>query len=390
MVHLAERSGPTRSLEPALRWLGREGEIEVLVPGGGQAARDLARYGAVTPVQYTALTLPRGISAAAAMTRRAAQDVRRLRAEIRRRRPDLVVILTSVLPSVLLAARLERIPAIVTVEELWTGRSVTGSNRAIPAKALLRLTETLASAVVCRTRTVADQFGGRRAPVFIAYPPISANGGGDRRSFREKHDLAAADPLIAVVGNLTVGRGQDLAIMAMPAILERNPGAICVLVGQPHPRAVDQEYAARLPGLAAAFGVDHQVRFIGFIPEIQDLFAACDLVVNPARIENFGRVACEALLAGLPVVSTRAGAITEILRDTRDALLVDVDDQDGLASAVNQILADRDLAKRLVDSGRASVLNRYTDEQSVDGFAAAVGAALPGAIAVSTASPPAR
>ena len=115
--------------------------------------------------------------------------------------------------------------------------------------------------------------------------------------------------------------------------------------------------------------------------EIEDVYAACDVVVNPARVnETFGRVSCEALMAGKPVVATRAGAIPEILRDGRDALLTDVDDVPQLAEAIGRILSDRELSQKLVSGGRERVEKMFSDASFVARFADALSSVLPGKV----------
>jgi glycosyltransferase involved in cell wall biosynthesis len=370
-IHLAARSGVSMSIAPALRWLAEEGEVYTVLPEHGQVADDYESFSSVSILPYEALTLPRAPREGIRSTLRLSHEVGVFRREIRRIGPDLVVVPTSALPVALVAARLERVPTIVRVAELFSGRSVSGRARTLPAWALLRSTEGLASAILCASDAVAQQFRGGHTRVITSYAPIDTSPKkGDGEAFRRRHGLREADPLIVVIGNLSPGRGQDLLIEAMPRIVARWPQAACALVGRPHPRELDRRYADGLPALAGRRGVADAVCLPGFTPEIEDVFAACDLVVNPARVnETFGRVSCEALMAGRPVVATRAGAIPEILRDGRDALLVDVEDAPGLANAITRILSDRELAQSLVASGRERVESKFSEANFVARFA---------------------
>ena len=68
----------------------------------------------------------------------------------------------------------------------------------------------------------------------------------------------------------------------------------------------------------------------GHSSDVADLYAAADVIVNPARFnEPFGRVPFEAAIAGKPAVVTRVGAIPELLRDGESALIVEPDDPAG-------------------------------------------------------------
>lgn len=368
------------SMAPALRWLAEAGEVRTITPELGQAASDYAPFSSIAVLPYEAMTLPRTPQDMLRSAVRLRREVRAFRREIRSFRPDLIVVPTSALPVALVAARLEGVPTLVRVAELYYGRSVSGHTRTLPAWGLLRSIEMLAGAILCASDSVASQFGGHRARVITSYAPIdTAPKSGDGRAFRQRLGLGDDDPLIVVVGNLSPGRGQDLLIEAMPRIVANWPRAACVLVGRPHPRELDQRYAAGLPALAGRRGVSESVHLAGFVADIEDVFAACDVVVNPARVnETFGRVSCEALMAGRPVVATRAGAIPEILRDGRDALLTDVDDVPQLADAVGRILSDEELSERLVACGRKRVETMFSDASFVARFADALGSVLKG------------
>jgi phosphatidyl-myo-inositol alpha-mannosyltransferase len=84
------------------------------------------------------------------------------------------------------------------------------------------------------------------------------------------------------------------------------------------------------------------------------IHAACDVFVAPnTGGESFGVVLVEAMAAGLPVVASRIGGFDEVVRNGVDGLLVPPGDPAALASALDQVLRDADLAERLSAAGRA-------------------------------------
>jgi glycosyltransferase involved in cell wall biosynthesis len=137
----------------------------------------------------------------------------------------------------------------------------------------------------------------------------------------------------------------------------------------PHPRAVDLEFRDSLDVLAATLGVTEHVIFTGYMDVVEDLYEAVDVIVNPARVnEGFGRVAVEALAAGRPVVSSRTGAVPEILDDGQTALLVEPGDPAAVARAVLRLVDDAELRRRLMVAGRALVGRRFRESSGVDEF----------------------
>src|SRR5680860_120392 len=90
------------------------------------------------------------------------------------------------------------------------------------------------------------------------------------------------------------GRGQDLLVRAMPAIRAERPGVRLVIAGGPFPRPQDRAYRQYLRGLIAQLKLQDEVLLAGHVDDVAGLYAAADVVVNPARFnEPFGRVPFE-------------------------------------------------------------------------------------------------
>lgn len=375
VFHLGGTGGPGRSLLPMAEALAEDGTLETLVPEPGWVADEYGRLGAVTVARYGALAYARRPAAVAATARRFATEVRGFRAAFRARRPDLVVVVTSSLPAALLAARLERIPALVYAAEIHDQLWKRSRARRLWGALLARGTLRAAGAVVCNSRAVAAQFGAAGTDrVTVAYPAIGEDvAGGDRDGWRRRHGLEDADPCLLVVGAISRGRGQDVAVRALQSVRERHPRARLALVGEPHPRPVDLAYAEELRELARELGVADAVVFAGVTDRIADAYAAADVVLNPARLEEaFGRVAPEALVAGRPVAATRVGAVEEVVRDGETGLLVAPGDPEALAGAALRLHEDAELRGRLVEAGRADVRARFTAERNRAVFARAI------------------
>jgi glycosyltransferase-like protein len=173
----------------------------------------------------------------------------------------------------------------------------------------------------------------------------------------------AGRPLLLAVGGLEPRKGSTHLVRA----LARVPGrpVLAVLGGhsfQDH-RAYREAVLADLPALGLELGTD--VVELGTVPE-QDVaawYAAADALAFPSVTEGFGLAVLEAMSAGVPVVTSDLPVFREYLVDGRDALLVEVGDVDGLASALWAALGDAALRRRLVDAGR-SLAGCWTWERS--------------------------
>jgi glycosyltransferase involved in cell wall biosynthesis len=89
--------------------------------------------------------------------------------------------------------------------------------------------------------------------------------------------------------------------------------------------------------------------------EIPAMLDAATVLVLPSRSEGLGRIVVEALCRGRPVVATRVGGITDLVRNGANGLLVPPRDSAALADALVRVLTDRGLAERLAAAARPSV-----------------------------------
>jgi len=372
ILHSRAAAGPPRHVFPWLSPLAERGSVAVVVPAAGSAADLYARIGEPIVLDFEPLTYPRSFRALGPYAARLAADVRRFSGLIRQLRPDLVVVVTASVPAALVAARLQRVPSAVFVGEILDKGVVVSRGRSIAAAATARLTAALADGVVCCSDAVARQFTpvGSRLLRTI-YPGVDgAYADGDGARFRALHGLAAAEPCLAVIGNVTPARGQDVAIRALPGLRKDFPAVRCVIAGVPHPQTGDVAYRQELARLARRLGVDDVVSFVGLVDPIADLYAAADVVVNPARFnEPFGRVAVEALSAGRPVVAAGVGAIPEVVRDGREALLFPAEDHEALRRAVARVWREPGLREELVRNGRSRVRDDFREDRAVEAFA---------------------
>ena len=114
--------------------------------------------------------------------------------------------------------------------------------------------------------------------------------------------------------------------------------------------------------LADDLGVGDRTDFYGWLntPELEDLCRRASLLVMPSVCpETFGQAGPEAMLRGKPVVAFAVGGIPDWLHHEQNGLLVQPRDVGGLARAIERLLRDTMLARRLGENGRQFVLEHY-------------------------------
>ncbi len=151
--------------------------------------------------------------------------------------------------------------------------------------------------------------------------------------------------VLLTFGLLSAGKGIEYVISALPAILERHPNVVYIVLGATHPNVVAHEgeaYRERLQALARSLGVEQNVIFYNQfveIGELQEFIGAADIYItpylNPAQITS-GTLAY-AFGAGKAVISTPYWHAEELLGEGRGAL-VPFADAPAIASAVDDML----------------------------------------------------
>ena len=158
-------------------------------------------------------------------------------------------------------------------------------------------------------------------------------------------------PLILSVGILHPRKGHDVLIAALAALADLDWRA--VIVGNPW----DAAHVADLQAQIAASGLDERLELAGRVEadRLVDLYGQASIFALATRYEGYGIVFDEALSHGLPIVSTRAGAVPGTV--PADAgLLVAPDDAPALSQALRQMLTDpADRAARAAAAARAGV-----------------------------------
>jgi len=173
-----------------------------------------------------------------------------------------------------------------------------------------------------------------------------------------KRMLGIADRIVlSTFGLINSGKGLEYVIQALPAIVEKFPNVVYLIIGETHPNVRRQEgeqYRNELVELAERLGVTKHVRFNNrFLPldELINHLAATDVYITP--YVNKGQIVSGTLAyaigCGKAIVSTPYLYAEDVLSDNR-GLLVEFRNPDALADAVIRILSDAKLRETLETS----------------------------------------
>lgn len=270
-------------------------------------------------------------------------------AELRREPPALVYLSNGVTPNLdaLVAAARAGIPALVHEK---------GYRRIGPRERVMsRWIDTFVGMTDLVTEH-ARRRGVQARRHLTVYDGIDcerfAPGGG--ADVRRELGIPPDAPVVGIVGHIQGWKGQDLVVQAMAALRDRHPALRCLIVGGVHRQGT--EYAERMRARIATERLGERVILTGARRDVAACLDAMDVAIHAStNPEPFGRVLIEAMALGRPLIAPREGGPLEIVVDGDTGILVPPRDPSALAAAIDRLIADPELRRRMGAAGRARV-----------------------------------
>lgn len=181
----------------------------------------------------------------------------------------------------------------------------------------------------------------------------------EQRSNARKHwGVRENEFLFGCVSVFVPEKGQRHLIEALPQVRAVRPEARLLLAG-------DGACQAELEALAKRLGQTEAVLFPGFVKDVGQVYAALDAFAFPSEFEGLGTALQTAMAAGLPCISTRRGALGEVVESERTALVAEPDGKE-FAAMMLRLIDDEGLRKKLSEAGRREVEKRFSAERMVE------------------------
>ena len=202
----------------------------------------------------------------------------------------------------------------------------------------------------------------RRRPTFVVHPGVETGARDSRedaRALRSRLGISEGTSVVGVVGRLQPWKGQDRLLHAVALLRERGHKVHALVVGG-DAFNLAPAYERSLVELVRDLALSKDVTFTGHVRDVEEYIQAMDLLVNASVGEPFGIVLLEAMALGVPVVAVASGGPTEIVEHERTGLLVETGDPVELAGAIERLVEDEALRRRLGGAGRARFRDSFT------------------------------
>lgn len=164
-------------------------------------------------------------------------------------------------------------------------------------------------------------------------------------------------PLFLALGRLHVNKAYDILLDAMAKV----PTAHLWIAGEGGEREALEAQIKRL-------GLQGRVKLLGWRNDRAELLQATDFVIFPSRHEPFGTVTIQAWAYEKPLVVSAADGPKSCATGGYDCLMVPINDVDRLADAMQRMIDDTDLQKTLVENGRKTFAERFSEAAVVKAY----------------------
>ena len=152
---------------------------------------------------------------------------------------------------------------------------------------------------------------------------------------------------IVTAGRLEAQKNHKMLINAFEALKDKYPEYILDIYGQGSLHNELQQYIANK-------NLENRVFLKGNSPVIHEEIASAELFILPSNFEGLSNALLEAMMMGLPVISTACSGSDETIIDGENGMLVPVGDESSLVRVIDRVLSDSDLRRKIGDGARLS------------------------------------
>jgi glycosyltransferase involved in cell wall biosynthesis len=191
----------------------------------------------------------------------------------------------------------------------------------------------------------------------ISLEPM-ANWSADRRNVRRELGVSDDTFLVLQVARLDPIKDHKTAIRAVARAAELNPRIYLAIVGDGREKAaIEQEVQSHSLG--------DRIKMLGQRNDVTRLLAVADAFLLTSVSEGLPVTIIEAMAAGLPVVATGVGGVTELVSDGASGLLAPAGDAEGLARALVKLASDAKLRNELTSRAKREAETDFSEDRMI-------------------------
>jgi glycosyltransferase involved in cell wall biosynthesis len=183
----------------------------------------------------------------------------------------------------------------------------------------------------------------------------------DRGTARLELGLDERGPVVLGLFRLSPEKNLEMFCRVAEAAFEDLPHGCCLIAGDGPERGWLENRVASSPR-------PEIFRILGSRDDVPLLLSASDVLLLTSRTEGMPNAVLEAMSAGLPVVATGVGGLTDLVREGETGFLFEPDDAAGLTTALRRLLLDGQERRQLGDRAERRVAEEFSIERMVETY----------------------
>ena len=206
-----------------------------------------------------------------------------------------------------------------------------------------------------KEQLIANGWSGERIQViFNAVDPEAWAGDRSESTLRAELGLDGGRFVMLCASRFAEDKGHKYLIDSVKRLTERTDLPFTLVL------AGDGPLLEPARAQVKELGLEDVVKFIGFRKDMKNLYKGADLYVNSSQHEALSFLIIEAMAAGLPVIATDMGGNSDIVNDgAGDGLLVEYDNPDSMAAAMERFLEDPAFLARCRDNALRTIQDKF-------------------------------
>ena len=205
------------------------------------------------------------------------------------------------------------------------------------------------------TRTLELGYPADRLKLFVCgyeTNPVSMTVS-ERNEGRAALNCSSSDFVFVNVARFWPEKAHDILLEGFRLVLRQHSNARLWLLG-----SGPEESSVR--NMVEQMQLQDSVQFLGFRSDLERILAMSDVQVHPSDMEGVPLAVCAGLAAGLPVLATEVGGLSEIIRSGENGILIPPRDSQRLAQEMIRLLEDAQFRHQLGEAGKDFIQEEYS------------------------------
>jgi glycosyltransferase involved in cell wall biosynthesis len=355
--HSAALGGAERGLLDIIDAVREKGVfVHVVIPKSGPLEEELLKRGVVFEVSdlfWWANVEKDNIKDAQNLIYRNALE---LVLKLKNVNPDIVFTSTSVISEGAIAAKILSVPHVWNVSEFGTEEH--GIRYMLDEKERMEFVDKYSDKIFFVSDALKKYYEKRldRKKMTVIPNMVKIK----KSAIRQEIFFHLGDALkLALVGNVTKGKGQKDAILAVCDLLKKDKKVELVMAGTIGSR----EYYDELQKIIQENELEDYIKYVGCLESAAELIDQADVALVCSTQEGFGRVAVEGMLSRKPVILSNSGALPELVVEKENGFLYTPGDFNELAEKIEYFIGNRNEIERMGQNGYDFAKTKFNEEE---------------------------